>query len=48
MLGDVVSRVFDGSIKATLLNLFDHSEIDESELKELRKLIDRKVKEKSE
>ena len=47
MLGDVVQRVFDGSVKATLLNLFDNTEIDAKELKELRKLIDRKVKEQS-
>ncbi|MEM7474004.1 MAG: BlaI/MecI/CopY family transcriptional regulator, partial [Planctomycetota bacterium] len=48
MLGDVVQRVFDGSVKATLMNLFDHSEIDPSELEELQRLIDRKVREKSE
>ncbi|MEM7561331.1 MAG: BlaI/MecI/CopY family transcriptional regulator, partial [Planctomycetota bacterium] len=48
MLGDVVQRVFDGSVKAAVLQLFDQSEIDEDELEELRKLIELKVKEKSE
>jgi len=46
MLGDIVDRVFDGSTSAVVLSLFDCSEIDEDEVKELRRLFNRKVKEK--
>ncbi len=45
MLGDMVHRVFDGSAKAVLLGLFDCAELDASELRELRRLIDEKAKE---
>ena len=45
MLGDMVSRVFDGSAKRLVLNLIDGEEIEEQELLELRKLINRKVRE---
>lgn len=45
MLGDVVDRVFDGSAKAVMLGLFDCTELDADELKELRRLIDQKAKE---
>ena len=45
MLGDLVERVFDGSAKELMLNLFDQSEIDLNEIKELRKLLDQKAKE---
>jgi len=48
MLTDVVDRVFDGSPSATVLSLFNASEVDESELKELRRLINRKLRETSE
>ena len=44
VLGDVVDRVFDGSPKAVLLKLFDVKDVDEDELKELRQIIDRKLK----
>jgi predicted transcriptional regulator len=44
VLGDVVDRVFDGSTSAVLLKLFDVKEIDVDELKELRRIIDRKLK----
>lgn len=44
VMGDVVNRVFDGSTSAVLLKLFDLSEIDAVELKELRKIIDLKLK----
>ena len=44
VLGDVVDRVFDGSTSAVLLKLFDVKEIDGDELKELRRIIDRKLK----
>ena len=45
MLGDLVDRVFDGSAPALMLSLFDCSQIDKEDLKELRRLFDRKVKE---
>ncbi len=44
MLGDVVDRVFDGSASAVLLKLFDVRDVDSNELKELRKIIDRRLK----
>ena len=44
VLGDVVDRVFDGSTSAVLLKLFDVKDIDGAELKELRRIIDRKLK----
>lgn len=46
MLGDVVRRVFDGSAKAVVLSLFDCAELDSTDLKELRRLIDQKAKER--
>jgi len=45
MLGDMVDRVFDGSAKALMLELLDGSEIELDELKEIRRLINRKAKE---
>ncbi|MEX2026971.1 MAG: BlaI/MecI/CopY family transcriptional regulator [Pirellulaceae bacterium] len=47
MLTDVVRRVFDGSAKEVVLSLFDQQEIDVGELKELRSLINRKLKRQS-
>lgn len=44
VIGDVVDRVFDGSTSAVLLKLFDVKEVDAEELKELRKIIDKKIK----
>jgi len=44
VLEDVVDRVFDGSTSAVLLKLFDVKDIDDDELKELRRIIDRKLK----
>ncbi|MES2790827.1 MAG: BlaI/MecI/CopY family transcriptional regulator [Planctomycetota bacterium] len=44
VLGDVVNRVFDGSAAAVLLGLFEHSDIKHDELKELRELIDQRMK----
>ena len=44
MLGDIVRRVFDGSAKEVVLSLFGQADIPESELKELRSLINRKLK----
>jgi predicted transcriptional regulator len=44
MLGDIVRRVFDGSAKEVVLSLFGQAEIPADELKELRTLINRKLK----
>jgi predicted transcriptional regulator len=44
MLGDVVNRVFDGSAAAVMLSLFDRADLDTKELRELRRAIDRKMK----
>jgi BlaI family transcriptional regulator, penicillinase repressor len=48
MLGDVVERVFDGSAASVMLSLFDCSEIDAEEARELRRLFNRKIKEQQE
>jgi len=45
MLGDIVDRAFDGSALAVMLNLLETSDLDEAELEELRRLIDRSTKE---
>jgi BlaI family transcriptional regulator, penicillinase repressor len=45
MLGDIVNRVFDGSAKAVVLGLFDCTELEAADLKELRRLIDQKTRE---
>ncbi len=45
VLSDVVDRVFDGSTSAVLLKLFDVKNVDGQELKELRRIINRKLKE---
>ena len=44
MLGDVVDRVFDGSTSALLMKLFDVGSVGDEELKELRRMINRKLK----
>ncbi|MBS0266077.1 MAG: BlaI/MecI/CopY family transcriptional regulator [Planctomycetes bacterium] len=45
VLDDVVGRVFNGATSAVMLRLFDAAELDKDELRELRDLIDRKLKE---
>lgn len=45
MLNDMVNRVYDGSAKELVLGLFDCGELDASDLKELRTLINQKAKE---
>ena len=45
MLGDVVTRVFDGSARAVLLSLFESAELNKDDLQELRRMINRKAKE---
>ena len=45
MLRDVVTRVFDGSATAVMLNLLESNDIDAAELAQLRQMINRKVRE---
>ncbi len=45
MTGDLLSRAFDGSLSAMVLNLIETADLDSDELTELRKLISRKAKE---
>ena len=46
MMGDLVSKVFDGSAAALVLDLLETNDLDTEELSEVRKLIARKAKEK--
>ena len=45
IMGDLLSRVFEGSSSDLVLNLLETAELDSDELAELRKLITRKAKE---
>ena len=45
IMDDLLSRVFDGSPSALVLNLLETADLDSDELAELRKLITRKAKE---
>jgi len=45
MTGDLLSRLFDGSPAAMVLNLLDTADVDSEELAEIRKLIARKARE---
>jgi len=45
ILGDLLSRVFDGSSSALVMNLIETADLDADELAALRKLIARKAKE---
>jgi BlaI family transcriptional regulator, penicillinase repressor len=45
MMGDLLSRAFDGSPAAMVLNLIETVDLDADELKELRRLINQKSKE---
>ncbi len=45
IMGDLLSRVFDGSPSALVLNLIETADLDADELAELRRLISRKAKE---
>jgi len=45
MLNDLVDRVFDGSMSALMLSLFDDRSIEQEELRELKSLFNRKLKE---
>jgi BlaI family transcriptional regulator, penicillinase repressor len=44
-VGDLLSRVFDGSPQALVLNLLETADLDADELAEIRRLINRKAKE---
>ncbi len=45
IMGDLLSRVFDGSPADMVLNLIETADLDADELAELRRLISRKAKE---
>ena len=45
IMGDLLSRLFDGSPSAMVLNLLQTADVDSDELAEIRKLIARKTKE---
>ncbi len=47
IMGDVLSRIFDGSPAAMMLNLIETADLDADELAELRRLISRKAREQS-
>ena len=46
MMGDLLSRAFNGSPAAMVLNLLETTDVDADELAEIRKLISRKTKER--
>lgn len=46
-VGDVVSRLFEGSASAMVLNVLETADLDAEELAEIRRLIARKSKEQS-
>ena len=46
MMGDLLSRLFDGSPSALVMNLIETSDVDADELAEMRKLLNRKTREK--
>ncbi len=48
IMGDLVARLFDGSPSAMILNLLETADLDSEEIRELRKLINRKAKEQRE
>lgn len=43
-VSDVVSRVFDGSAKELILSLLETSDVDDEELREIKKLINRRTR----
>ena len=47
MLGDLMNRVFDGSAEAVMLSLFDVSDLDDDDLKRLRKAFNQKMREQN-
>ena len=47
MLGDLMDRLFDGSAEAVMQSLFDCKDVDEQEIKRLRRLLSQKLKEQA-
>ncbi|NLF08102.1 MAG: BlaI/MecI/CopY family transcriptional regulator [Pirellulaceae bacterium] len=47
IMGDLLSRVFDGSPSAMVLNLIETADLDAGEVADLRRLISRKAKERT-
>ncbi|MEO1523801.1 MAG: BlaI/MecI/CopY family transcriptional regulator [Planctomycetota bacterium] len=45
MLGELVDQLFDGSAEAVMQSLFDSKEVDEAEIKRLRRMLSQKLKE---
>ena len=45
MVGDIMNRVFDGSARKLMLSLLETSDVDAEELREIRRIIDRKARE---
>jgi len=45
MLGELVERLFGGSTEATMLSLFDMDDVTEDEIKRLRRLLNKKLRE---
>ena len=45
MLGNLVERVFDGSASAMMLELLETADLDADEIKEIRRIINRKARE---
>ncbi len=48
MLGDLVERVFDGSAKSMMLELLETADIDVEDIAEIRRMINRKARGKTE
>ena len=48
IVGDLIAKLFDGSPSAMALNLLETADLDSKEIRELRRLISRKAKEKQE
>jgi predicted transcriptional regulator len=47
LLKGVVERAFDGSTPSAVLSLLDHNDLDADELKTIRKIINKKLKEQA-
>ncbi len=45
MLGDLVNKVFGGSKEALMMSLFDLSDVNEDEVKRIRKMLNQKIRE---
>jgi predicted transcriptional regulator len=45
LLGNLVDRVFDGSASAMMLELLESADLDADEIREIRKIINRKARE---